>query len=735
MLRALSLVFLFFVTTSASAQCDFKTGQYIEELQDGSSIDDINIIVPKSAKYARNLLKIFTSKSENIHPDLKKRFKAEIIVNYKFGTCIFEGSVRQSGDWKDHIGLLPGGIPYRSLDVKLDRGNVASAVQFKLLIPETRNAENEILTALILKGLGIISPETFAVEVDVNGVSAPMLFQENARKELLEKNHRREGPIFEGDEELLWSFKDFKLFELEPFSLAKMSNDNWFEKGSSSQAVTLEAYARLQSIFSDYAANKDDRFGLVLFADKKDQSDFSEYMFSLLAMNGAHALRPHNRKFYFNSISSQFEPIYYDGNTSFELINELSGSLDAVLSAQFDNGISQVFIEEINDLLKSENLKSEFIKRVKQLDEKNDFNRYYEEAIYQYLANIQILNNKISRISDQKFQKNRIEQSIQFYLEALKTNRFSQNVIRKLSKATDGYTVKFQSGEQKKLTAKEVGKLISKNDLNGKRTVFLGDYSRKSEKNSLVTKTVDFAEKLTFSAGMKVVISQSDKSLTLTQTDRDDWVVINSADLNGWKIAFIGIEKESNSQLLTDQRFNEYGMTGCLNIFDSKLQNLKINVFGGVCEDSLNIVNSAGSIDTVSVSGAFADALDIDFSTISVARVYIENAGNDCLDVSGGHYEVGRMELTNCDDKGISVGEGSTLSANNLYLSGANIGVASKDLSEVEILYAEIKNVDVCVEVMQKKQEFGGAALLVGKLDCDGMIKIDDHSEFKVGLQ
>ena len=34
-------------------------------------------------------------------------------------------------------------------------------------------------------------------------------------------------------------------------------------------------------------------------------------------MNGQHALRPHNRKFYFNSFINKFEPIYYDGDLDF----------------------------------------------------------------------------------------------------------------------------------------------------------------------------------------------------------------------------------------------------------------------------------------------------------------------------------------------------------------------------------------------------------------------------------
>ena len=34
----------------------------------------------------------------------------------------------------------------------------------------------------------------------------------------------------------------------------------------------------------------------------------------MLALHGTHALRPHNRKFYFNSFTEKFEPIYYDGD-------------------------------------------------------------------------------------------------------------------------------------------------------------------------------------------------------------------------------------------------------------------------------------------------------------------------------------------------------------------------------------------------------------------------------------
>ena len=33
-----------------------------------------------------------------------------------------------------------------------------------------------------------------------------------------------------------------------------------------------------------------------------------------MALNGEHALRPHNQRFYYNVFLRGFEPIYYDGN-------------------------------------------------------------------------------------------------------------------------------------------------------------------------------------------------------------------------------------------------------------------------------------------------------------------------------------------------------------------------------------------------------------------------------------
>ena len=212
-------VLALFFFESLSASCNFNTSSFIEELKSPESITSIDVKIPDSKKWNKNLLKITLDRSSNIDPKFRDRFSSKIKVNYKFGHCEYDGRVRISGDWKDHVEFNEGQFK-TSLDIKLFNGNILNSVNFKLLIPTTRNSENEILGALILRDFGFISPETFMVKAKVNDSTSTYLFQENSAKEMLERNLRREGPIFEGNEDLLWSYKDYETMELMDISLS-----------------------------------------------------------------------------------------------------------------------------------------------------------------------------------------------------------------------------------------------------------------------------------------------------------------------------------------------------------------------------------------------------------------------------------------------------------------------------------------------------------------------------------
>ena len=226
-MRVIFLFLLTFLPTYLYAECDFISANHIDGLSNPKSIKNIEIEIPKSSNYSKNFLRIILTDSRNINPSFKKKFKANITVNYIFGTCEYKGWVKQLGDWRDHITFNDKGEQTRSLNVKLFDGNILNNVRFKLFLPETRHNLNEVFGANLLKNLGFISPETFQVNTIIND-KIYNAFQEHANKELLEKNNRREGPLFEGDESLLWSYKDYELFDLVDLALSRVINPSWF---------------------------------------------------------------------------------------------------------------------------------------------------------------------------------------------------------------------------------------------------------------------------------------------------------------------------------------------------------------------------------------------------------------------------------------------------------------------------------------------------------------------------
>ena len=132
LLRLVIFFSIIFLPISSFAECNFNTSKFISELNNPKYIKYIEIEIPKSQRYVRNFLQTLSSSFENkiILSKYKQRFFAKINVEYEFGRCEYEGKVRQSGDWPDHI-KVENGNPVRSLDVRLNKGNILNAVKFK----------------------------------------------------------------------------------------------------------------------------------------------------------------------------------------------------------------------------------------------------------------------------------------------------------------------------------------------------------------------------------------------------------------------------------------------------------------------------------------------------------------------------------------------------------------------------------------------------------------------------
>lgn len=709
------------ISTESYAKCSFRTADYSASLFSPEFIKSIDIKIPKSAKFARMQFKILTFKSEIIPEKLKKYFKANVVVNYDFGSCEYSGKVRQSGDFRDHIVFKKGNL-LQSLDLKLEDGHVVGATRFKLLIPITRHGRNEILGTLLLRELNFIAPETFEVNVSVNGRQSLMLFQEKAEKELLEKNRRRDGPIFEGDESLLYH-EDYDINELEPLSLSRLVNDNWFRMGNTSQRIVIKSFNHLQKAYFDHAYSrhlkKNDYF---LPLNKSDDHFFNDYHLLVLAMGGEHALWPHNRQFYFNAIEDRFEPIYYDGNLSFS---------DFVFRENAGHGFflrtpgSAELVSRVKALQASKRLRQEYLKRIKNASNDGDF---YNESLVQIVKNLELI--ATTPASDSAWDTIVKGAKLSWYQKLQTDKKLSQKIVQRVEfrgNVVDLYVI---DDLLETVSVSDLSELLSKNTINRERYVFIPEDQSTGKIKEYKELTIGHNLVRT-SDGIDVVFDEKNKKIDLIQRSASDWVLFLGGDYSNWDIQFRGRPKNASTSNAV-QRFNEFGLTGCLTLYQTIINDARFKVSDGQCEDSLNLVRVEGSNVRVSINNAFADALDADFSKLTIASLDVRNSGNDCYDVSGGFYSIGNAVLENCADKALSIGEMSTFEGGVIRIDGANIGISSKDFSRARVKSFDARKVKYCGEAKRKKQEFGGGDLMIQNANCKRAFNSDQESSLRI---
>ena len=720
------IIIFLFTYNIVFAECDFKQYQYIDELKTIKSIKSIEIDINKKRRFYKNFARIIVSKSQNIPTELKKNFKGKIKVNYFFGSCVYKAKIRQLGDWKDHIKIV-NGQPQRSLKVSLIDGNIVNAVKFKLYIPETRENYNEILGSIILRELGFLSPETFETNIVLNGTSFRMLFQEDTTKEFLERNLKREGPIFEGDETLLWSYKNRKNFELEDVSLSRLTNYKWFLKGNNSEYIVLKSFNLLQEAYLKYI-NEFPNTKLSIFPNNKDDKIFKDYYFILTAMNGWHALRPHNRKFYFNTFIEKFEPIYYDG--MFNLNKPLWTNFANKDFDIFDKNYSFQKSSLLNNIDFQNKILNSFKERIIYFDKRTE--KFFNESIENIIKNTNILYKRIKMNNQTTIKNIGKDKLILNYISKINNYNINQNNIIKLEKNKKFYTAYFNNNDTIQLNSTDLSDILRNNNLQDSKSRYVMLNSSLIDEAKIKNESIfDYNDsidgKIVYSNGIILNEYKKNKIINIYQNNPAEWILFKNINLKKWTINFFGSTDSYNYSTQT-QRFNNHGLTGCLNFFNSSFDRNIINIFDAKCEDGLNIVNSSGNFDSINVYNSFSDAVDFDFSNLDVDELVVENAGNDCLDLSGGTYSISNSNLNHCGDKGISIGEMSSFVGNNINVKNSNIGISVKDFSESFIHSYKASSVDICAESMMKKQEFGGSVANFKLDDCKGVYNKDFHS-------
>ncbi|MDX1377751.1 MAG: hypothetical protein R3307_02790 [Anaerolineales bacterium] len=200
----------------------------------------------------------------------------------------------------------------------------------------------------------------------------------------------------------------------------------------------------------------------------------------------------------------------------------------------------------------------------------------------------------------------------------------------------------------------------------------------------------------------------SEPVLLTAQDEEMGWggvVVLKAGKESLWRYARVelthGIERQG------------WILTGGITFFESDITLDHAIIGNNQTEDAINVVQGSFTFIDTLFENTVADAFDSDFSTGEIRDCTFQNVQGDAVDVSGTTAELSSLTLLNIGDKGLSIGENSHIQAINIFMDTVGIGVASKDLSTIEIKDSEIQNARFAgLAAYIKKPVYGPAAIM-----------------------
>ncbi len=203
------------------------------------------------------------------------------------------------------------------------------------------------------------------------------------------------------------------------------------------------------------------------------------------------------------------------------------------------------------------------------------------------------------------------------------------------------------------------------------------------------------------------LLGSKDRPITIDSTHGGHGVVVVQADGKSFikQVRFSG---------LSAPVYPGWSLTGAITFYESDVE-----ISGTLFEsnrdgdDFLNIVRSKFTVRNCTFKSVYLDAIDVDFSTGSVASTTFDQVGNDAIDVSGSYVNLDRIAINSAGDKAFSFGEASVANVTQAIIRGAYIGIASKDLSKIQVNGLSLLDSKIGLSSYQKKSEYGPGYLQV----------------------
>ncbi len=628
--------------------------------------------------------------------------------------------------------------------------------EFSIQKPVTRNYIYEFIFHKLLEFNNLISLKYFFVNLKVNDTNQGIYaVEEGFSKELIERNKKRNGPIFGLNEEDGITYPNI-FYDL-------YSEDYWFKNYPN---LTKDAFAKL-NLVKNNQAELNEFFDLEKWAKFFAVIDFS---------NALHGSLSKSVKLYYNPTTGKFEPIGFDGHyyelnpanefIILDFLNPNNNKCNHVcydrswylkflkkLNGDVNHEFVDLYLKELKDIASDTFLNDFKKKHLKKINfynsqffsEKSEKDRALYKGLGYYIFNKEYLDERTlyikKRIADitsnNTFKITLDNEKIKFFS---KNNHDLKKIVHKCKNGKNDISyifpnsyIKFDKNcdyliNNKKILITEISDLNSnfkkKNyfDLTTSDDLIFKNDKYFLTKDLIINKNTFFPKKnsLVISEGVK--ISFNKKSMFVSngsiffEGNIDNPIIIEGNKLgsiifnsNYYKI------KGTNVQNLSTPFFDDRILHGGINIINSNIEISNLNIKDSASEDAINIISSNSIINNLSILNAFSDGVDIDFGKINFNEIYCSDIKNDCFDVSGSKVEGTYLEANNVSDKGISFGENSMGHIDFVNLKKNRLAIAVKDGSELSINESELEENEFDVSVFKKKMEFGNAKLTMHK--------------------
>jgi len=777
----------------------------IAEFTDGLVISKFNVL--------GNYIKGMTSDPKNIRIDIQhldfqqlayKRQTAldlgKLIVTeddyvpatISYGNESVGARIRLKGDWIEH--LLGDKWSFR---IKIRGENTLFGMkQFSLHHPHTRDYLNEWIYHEALKREDIISLRYDFVTVTVNGKDLGVYaLEEHFEKRLIESNKFREGPIIRFDEDIFWGGNAFPSYQVRDDNTYLTSNIDMFQTNKYLHDSTYR-----KQFISGMNLLQAWRQGSLKTSDVFDTKKLAKFTAISDLLGAHHGLRWHNRRFYYNPITSILEPIGFDSGAGKSITSVCyTEQRDSVLNRKFQEGFFRdtsflrVYIHELERIAQTSYLDSLFV------DLKDGY-KYHLRTLYKefpyYIFNTEFFYKNQEQIRAYL----NPDKALHAYLNKVDSNRINLKIgniqLMPVEVLDVCYhdSVVFLPDDRIMLLPEISPSLVELKDVSFTMPInftwsdtysdsliihyqIYGTETIQSEniypwtpsfedfENSDLVRQMPNPEEFDF-----LRIDNDNAIITVTpgqwQIDRDLIIpsgytftcgpgtqidLVKSAMIMSYSpLRFTGTEEQQIMVYLSDSTgqgmlvfannvlsiltcvvFDDlaepsrkyWNLTGAVTFYESPVEIQDCVFQNNSSEDGLNIIRSQFTITNSLFTNTFSDAFDADFCAGSVIETSFFECGNDALDVSGSVVELSQIKINQAGDKGISVGEDSRMKASDVEIKNCNIGVASKDMSELELNNAKLYGCNIGLAVYQKKPEFGPALINASGLSIEEIEK------------